>query len=108
AGLGVRLQNAICFGCNPYGVASTPCGNGALVKCQETDELVLLDLGLTVIARIQLGWPDARAIAVGDGGKAYVTHYLTQEPGTDAHVSVVDLARKSVVTVFAIPADTTT
>src|SRR5439155_12096449 len=85
-----------------------PGGDGVLVTCQGTSELVLLDLGLTVLARVQLAWPNARAIAVSDAGKAYVTHFLTQEPGTEAHVSVVDVAGKRAVTVFAIPADTTT
>ena len=108
ADLGTRLQTDLGFGCNPYGVAATPGGDGVLVTCQGTSELVLLDLGLTVLARVQLAWPNARAIAVSDAGKAYVTHFLTQEPGTEAHVSVVDVAGKRAVTVFEIPADTTT
>jgi DNA-binding beta-propeller fold protein YncE len=108
ADLGNRRQVSLGFGCNPYGVAATPSGDGILVTCQGTSELVLLDAGLGVIARVKLAWANARAIAVSDAGKAYVTHFLTEEPGTEAHVSVVDLAQKSVATVFAIPADTTT
>ena len=34
----------------------------------------------------------ARHRVSGDGATAYVTHYLTEEPSLDAHVSVVDLA----------------
>src|SRR5262249_35625800 len=108
ADLGNRLQANLGFGCNPYGVAAVPNGDGVLATCQGTSELILLDAGLTVVARVKLPWPNARAIAVSDAGKAYVTHFLTEEPGTEAHVSVVDLAQKSVATVFAIPADTTT
>src|SRR5439155_1374438 len=63
ADLGTRLQTDLGFGCNPYGVAATPGGDGVLVTCQGTSELVLLDLGLTVLARVQLAWPNARAIA---------------------------------------------
>jgi hypothetical protein len=69
---------------------------------------VVLGRDLAVEARVKLGWPGARAVAVSDAGLAYVTHYLTEEPGTDAHVSVVDLAQQRVVRVFAIPADLTT
>jgi DNA-binding beta-propeller fold protein YncE len=108
ADLGNRLQANLGFGCTPYGLAATPSGEGVLATCQGTSELVLLDAGLTVIARVKLLWPNARAIAVSDAGRAYVTHFLTEEPGTEAHVSVVDLAQKSVATVFAIPADTIT
>jgi hypothetical protein len=97
-------------GCNPFGVAPTPDGNLVLATCQGTSELVVLDPGsLGVTARIKLPWPNARAIAVSsDGAKAYVTHYLTEEPGTDAHVSVVDVRNRSVATVFAVAADRTT
>jgi hypothetical protein len=55
---------------------------------------------------VKLAYPKARAIAVSsDGSKAYVTHFLTEEPGTDGHVSVVDLANKSVASVFTVAAD---
>ena len=97
-------------GCNPYGVAATPDGGTVLASCQGRSELVLVDPAtLAVTSRIRLLWPNARAIAVaGDGSRAYVTHYLTEEPGTEAHVSVVDLRNKAVETVFAVPADRTT
>ena len=108
ADLGNRIETNLGSGCGPYGVAVTPAGDSVLVTCQGTSTLVVLDLGLTVVARVKLAWPNARAIALSDGGKAYVTHFLTAEPGTDAHVSVVDVASRSIATVFAIPADTTT
>ena len=97
------------FGCNPYGIAAVPGGHGVVATCQGTSEAVLLDEDLGVVARVKLPWPDARAVAVSsDGARAYVTHYLTAEPGLDAHVSVVDLAQKAVAQVLAIPADQTT
>jgi hypothetical protein len=96
-------------GCNPYGVTGTPNGDQIVVSCQGSSELVLLTPSLDVTARIRLAWPNARAIAVSsDGSKAYVTHFLTEEPGTDAHVSVVDLANKAVATVFSVAADFST
>src|SRR5437899_2986025 len=97
------------FGCAPYGVAVTPAGARVLVTCQGTSDLVILDTELATRVRIRLPWPNARAIAVAsDGGAAYVSHYLTEEPGDHAHVSVVDLANKSVARVFAVAPDTTT
>jgi hypothetical protein len=79
------------------------------VTCQGSSELLIVSPSLDVEARVQLAWPNARAIAVSsDGARAYVSHYLTEEPGTDGHVSVVDLAQKSVSAVFAVPADTST
>ncbi len=96
-------------GCNPYGVAATPAGDRVLVSCQGTSQLLVFDAGLALQNRIALPWPNARAIAVSsDGRTAYVTHYLTIEPSSDAHVSKVDLANASVAAVFAIPPDTTT
>ena len=96
-------------GCNPYGITATPNGDGLVVSCQGSSELVLLTTGLDVTARIKLQWPQARAIAVAsDGSKAFVTHFITEEPGTSAHVSVVDLAQKSVATVFEIATDAET
>ncbi len=96
-------------GCNPYGVATTPAGDRVLVSCQGTSQLLVFDAGLALQNRIALPWPNARAIAVSsDGRTAYVTHYLTIEPSSDAHVSKVDLANASVAAVFAIPPDTTT
>ena len=97
------------FGCAPYGVAVTPAGERVLVTCQGTSELVVLDPELANPVRIRLPWPNARAIAVAsDGGTAYVSHYLTDEPDNHAHVSVVDLASTSVARVFAVAPDTTT
>lgn len=96
-------------GCNPYGVAATPAGDRVLVSCQGTSELLVLDAGLALQHRVALTYRNARAIAVSsDGTTAYVTHYLTEEPTSDAHVSKVDVAGGSVTAVFAIPADTTT
>jgi len=96
-------------GCNPYGIAPTPAGDHLLVSCQGSSELLILSTSLAVEARVKLAWPNARAIAVSsDGSKAYVTHFLTEEPGTDGHVSVVDVANKSVSSVFDIAADLTT
>jgi hypothetical protein len=94
-------------GCNPYGITATPAGSELLVTCQGTSELLVVTPGLEVTARIKLQWPQARAIAT-DGSKAYVTHFLTEEPGTDGHVSVVDLGNKSIATVFPIAADLAT
>src|SRR3989441_11756915 len=97
------------FGCAPYGVAVTPAGDRVLVTCQGTSDLVILDTELASRVRIRLPWPNARAIAVAsDGGAAYVSHYLTEEHGDHAHVSVVDLANKSVARVFAVAPDTAT
>src|SRR5207247_1626941 len=74
-----------------------------------SSELVMLSPSLDETARIKLPWPQARAIAVSsDGSRAYVTHFITAEPETDAHVSVVDLNNKSVSNVFAIAADVDT
>ena len=66
----------------------------------------MLGLDLSVVARIKLPWPNARAIAVSsNGATAYVTHYITAEPSLDAHVSVVDLGQQSVAKVLDIPPD---
>ncbi len=94
-------------GCDPWGITATPDGGMLLVSCQGSSELLLVTTDLAVSARIKLPWPQARGIAT-DGSKAYVTHFITAEPGTDGHVSVVDLGNKSVSTVFVIAADTTT
>lgn len=97
------------FGCGPYGVAPFPGGGGLVVTCQGTSEAVILDPSLAVVARIKLPWSNARAIAISSNGAlAYVTHYLTEEPNHDAHVSVVDLAQKSVARVIAVPPDLAT
>jgi len=96
-------------GCNPYGVAVTPAGDRVLVTCQGSSEVVILDTGLIVTARIELAWPNARAIAISsDGTKAYVSHYLTEEPDNNVHVSVLDLPNNAVSAVFAVAPDTTT
>jgi hypothetical protein len=97
-------------GCSPFGIAPSPAGDKLFVACQGTSELVILTPALAVEARVDLDpWPNARAIAVSsDGTRAYVTHYLTEEPGTDGHVSVVDVANKSVASVFPVAADADT
>jgi DNA-binding beta-propeller fold protein YncE len=118
--LGGRTVVGLGVGCSPYGVAATPDGGTVLVTCQARvappageagqSELVLVDpVSLAVSGRIPLAWPNARAIAIAsDGARAYVTHYLTQEPETEAHVSVVNLRSRAVETIFPIPADRTT
>src|SRR5262249_39077718 len=96
-------------GCNPYGVAATPAGDRVLATCPGTSQLLILDASLKLQKRVTLAWPHARAIAVSSDGKtAYVTHYLSEEPSTDAHVSKIDLTNASISAVFAIPPDTTT
>jgi len=92
-------------GCNPYGVAAS--GANVLVSCQGTSELVILGTDLTVTGRVKLAWPNARGVTT-DGTKAWVSHYLTEEPGDDLHVSVVDVANKSVASVFTVQSDRTT
>lgn len=93
-------------GCAPYAVAATPDATRILVSCQGTSELVILDLALAVQGRVKLAYPNARAIAIaGDGARAYVTHFLTEEPGTDGHVSVVDLGNKSIAGVLIVGGD---
>jgi DNA-binding beta-propeller fold protein YncE len=93
-------------GCNPYGVVATPLGDRLVVSCQGTSEVVVLSTDMTEQARVKLAYPKARAIAVSsDGLKAYVTHFITEEPGTDGHVSVVDLANKGVANVYTVAAD---
>jgi lactonase family protein with 7-bladed beta-propeller len=109
ADLGGLQQASLGDGCAPYGVATTPDGGLVLVSCEGTNELVILQPDLGVVARVKLPWSKARAIAVSsDGARAYVTHFLTEEPNDDAHVSVVDLANHSVPSVLAVPADVTT
>ncbi len=93
------------IGCNPYGVAAS--GANVLVTCQGTSELVVLGADLTVAGRVKLAWPNARGVTT-DGTKAWVSHYLTEEPGDDVHVSVVDVANKSVASVFSVQSDRTT
>src|SRR5262249_52893218 len=90
----------------PYRAAPVPGGGGGVVTCQGTSEAVLLGPDLGVVARVSLPWPNARAIAVSsNGATAYITHFITAEPSLDAHVSVVDLAQKSVAKVLSIPPD---
>ena len=112
ADLGNRRQLNLGLGCAPYGVAATPDGSTILVSCQGTSEVVGLDLELTPLFRAKLAHRNARAIAISDraadAGKAYVSHYLTEEPGTSGHVSVVDLGTHAVTGVVDLPADTTT
>ena len=106
ANLGNLQQVSLGVGCNPYGIAATPDQNAIVVTCQGTSEVVILDLSLAIQARVKLTYPNARAIAVAsNGATAYVTHFLTEEPGTDGHVSVVDLANKSIAGVLVIGPD---
>jgi hypothetical protein len=107
ADLGGCTPHAVGAGCNPYGVTATPDGSQLLVSCQGSSELLIVTPSGDVSARVKLAWPQARAIAT-DGARAYVTHFITEEPGTDGHVSVVDLGNKSVATVFPIAADLAT
>jgi DNA-binding beta-propeller fold protein YncE len=109
ADLGNPTAHDLGPGCSPYGVAATPAGDRVVVTCQGTSEVVILDPGLGgTERRVKLDWPNARALAItADGAKAYVTHYLTEEPGTEAHVSVVSLGQGT-VQVFNIPTDMTT
>src|SRR5262249_39806474 len=96
-------------GCNPYGVAATPAGGRLLATCPGASQLLVHDTSPKLQNRIPLAWPNARAIAISSDGKtAYVTHYLSEEPSTDAHVSKIDLTNASISAVFAIPPDTTT
>jgi DNA-binding beta-propeller fold protein YncE len=106
--LGNLQQVALGPGCNPFGIAPTPAGDELLVTCQGSSEVVFLSPDLAVRARVKLDWPGARAIAIGDDGRAFVTHYLTEEPGVDAHVSVLDVTARAVTTVWSIPPDLTT
>lgn len=101
-----RQQALLGVGCSPYGVVSTPDQSKILVSCQGTSELVILSLDLAVQGRVKLNYNNARAIAVASNGTtAYVTHYLTEEPATDAHVSVVDIGNKSITRVLNIGQD---
>jgi hypothetical protein len=107
ADLGGCTSQSVGAGCNPFGITATPAGTELLVSCQGSSELLVVTPGLEVSARVKLQWPQARAIAT-DGSRAYVTHFLTEEPGTDGHVSVVDLGNKSIAAVFPIAADVAT
>jgi len=109
ADLGGLVQVSLGTGCAPYGVAVSPDGQHVIATCQGSSEAVVLDPTLAIVARIPLAWSKARGIAISaDGGTAYVTHFLTEEPGTDAHVSVVDLVNHAVARVLSIPVDATT
>jgi YVTN family beta-propeller protein len=109
ADLGGGISHPLVFGCDPYGVAATPAGDRVVVTCQGSGKVVILDAGLNEIATIPVAWPNPRAVAISsDGTRAFVTHFLTEEPVDDAHVSVIDLTNNSVANVIAVPADTTT
>jgi DNA-binding beta-propeller fold protein YncE len=105
ADLGNPSHADLGVGCNPYGVAVT--GSTVLITCQGTSELLILGTDLSVTSRVKLAYPNARGVTT-DGTNAWVTHYLTEEPGDDVHVSVVDLGNKSVKTVFTVQSDRTT
>src|SRR5262249_50881594 len=69
-------------------------------------ELVVLDTGLGIQGRVKLDWSNARALAISsDGTKAYVTHFLTEEPNSIAHVSEVDLGTRAVTRVLGVQPD---
>jgi len=107
------LQGSIAlgFGCAPFGVAANQDATRVYVSCQGTQELVVLDSGLTVLARIALGWPNPRAVLVsGDDTRVYVSHFLTVEPNNDAHVSEVDATVNTLTArrALALPPDRTT
>ena len=109
ADLGGAVSQPLEAGCNPYGVAATPAGDAILVTCQGSSAILILDTSLQPIGRVKLTWPAARAIAVSsDGASAFVTHYLSEEPANDAHVSVVDVRNKSVSRVIAVAPDVKT
>jgi DNA-binding beta-propeller fold protein YncE len=107
-GLEVTAPGDLPVGCAPYGVSATPAGDRIVVSCQGTSDVFILTTELAVVGHLRLPWPTARAIAVSDAGKAYVTHFLTQVPNDVAHVSVVDVAGASLVGVFGIQPDTAT
>jgi hypothetical protein len=92
------------FGCAPYGVAAAP-GGGVYVTCQGTSTLLVLDADLSLVRTVTLAWPEARAIALGPDGKAYVTHFITKEPNHTGHVSEVDPGAGAVTRVLEIPPD---
>ena len=109
ANLGNLKQQPLGLGCNPYGVAVTPAGDRVLVTCQGKSEVVILDTELGGAVHVPLAWPHARGIAIAsDGASAYVSHYLTEEPDDNVHVSVIDVPNRSVGRVFALPPDVTT
>jgi DNA-binding beta-propeller fold protein YncE len=109
ADLGGAVSQPLTAGCDPYGVVATPAGDQILVTCQGLGALLLLDTSLHEVARVTLPWPNPRALAVAsDGRTAYVTHYLSEEPDNDAHVSVVDVANRSVARVIVVAPDVTT
>src|SRR5882762_10011368 len=109
ADLGNLKQQSLGQGCNPYGVAVTAAGDRVLVTCQGKSEVVILDTELGGAVHVALAWPNARGIAIAsDGATAYVSHYLTEEPDDNVHVSVIDVPNRSVAKVFALPPDVTT
>ena len=108
----VEQTHTLPFGCAPYGVIvrETGGGNHIYVSCQRTQQIIVLDAGLspTPVATIALDWPDPRSMAVSaDNTRVYVAHFLTREPGTSAHVSEINatLAPPSVIRVLDVPVD---
>src|SRR6185503_13156618 len=86
-------------------------GDRVYVSCQGTQELLVLDAALTLLTRVHLDWPAPRALAVsGDGGRIFVSHFLTVEPNDDAHVSEVLTATNDLSPrrFLSVPPDRTT
>ncbi len=99
------------FGCAPYGISANPDGDRLYVSCQGTQDVVVLDAALAVVARIALDWPMPRAVLVsGDDTRVYVSHVLTVEPNHDARVSEIDAPANTLTSrrSLSIPADRTT
>ncbi len=103
------------FGCAPYGVVVNENASGGpevYVSCERTQQIVVLDASLTTVhATVPLDWPDPRAMAISaDRTRVYVAHFLTREPGRNAHVSEIDTTTNPphVVRVIDIPPDETT
>jgi DNA-binding beta-propeller fold protein YncE len=102
------MDCGIGFGCAPYGVVAAAGGDELYVSCEGTSRLLVLGADLALRRGVTLGWPEARALAVGPDGLVYVTHYVTKEPNNDGHVSVVDPSTGTITGVLAIKPDVTT
>jgi DNA-binding beta-propeller fold protein YncE len=99
------------FGCAPFGVAANQDATRVYVSCQGTQELVVLDAGLGVVARVALDWPVPRAVLVsGDDTRVWVSHFLTVEPSHDGHVSEIDAVQNTLTArgTLTLPLDRST